>query len=75
MFTENATLMLYVENVQAEYDFWKTAGFEILSKETIMDYDTFENTTFVVKSWADYPDEYMTLYTKNRKAKRQHKRK
>lgn len=40
-----------------------------------MDYDTFENTTFVVKSWADYPDEYMTLYTKNRKAKRQHKRK
>lgn len=54
MFTENATLMLYVENVSAEYDFWKTAGFEILSKETIMDYDTFDmkphaDSTFTFK--------------------------
>lgn len=42
MFTENATVMLYVENVQAEYDFWKAASFEILSRETIMFYDTFD---------------------------------
>ncbi len=42
MFTENATLMLYVENVQAEYDFWKDASFEILSRDTILDFDAFD---------------------------------
>lgn len=42
MFTKNATVMLYVEDIQAEFDFWKAASFEILSKETIMDYDTFD---------------------------------
>lgn len=46
-----------------------------LNYEEGLDYDSFADSIFVVKKWADYPDQYMTSYTQRRKAKQQHKKK
>lgn len=42
MLKENVGIMLYVDDVQKEKEFWKNIGFEIISEKQMMGYDTFE---------------------------------
>lgn len=66
------SLELLTETI--DYTFIDPAG-QPLNYYQDIDYDTFADTTLVVKRWDDYPNQYMLLYTKHRKAKQQHKRK
>lgn len=43
--------------------------------EKELSYETFANSTMVVKKWLDYPDNYMISYNKKRKSKQLHKSK
>lgn len=42
MFDSQLSLMLYVENVPAEREFWEAAGFDIVSEAQIMGYPSFK---------------------------------
>ncbi|MFC3931603.1 glyoxalase [Streptococcus dentapri] len=42
MFSKNTAIMLYVEDVAAERDFWSAIGFEILNKTEMMGFETFD---------------------------------
>src|SRR5699024_10529020 len=66
------SLELLTETI--DYSFIDPAG-QPLNYYQDIDYDTFADTTLVVKRWDDYPNQYMLLYTKHRKAKQQHTRK
>ncbi|MGT2907328.1 glyoxalase [Streptococcus dentiloxodontae] len=44
MFSKQLTIMLYVDDVAAERDFWSSIGFEILSESEVMGYPTFDMT-------------------------------
>lgn len=42
MFSKNTGIMLYVDDVAAERDFWSAIGFEVFNQSEIMDFETFE---------------------------------
>ena len=42
MFSKNTGIMLYVEDVAAERDFWSAIGFEVFNQSEIMGFETFE---------------------------------
>ena len=42
MFTENFSLMFYVDDVAAEKEFWQAVGFEIVATMEAMGYQSFE---------------------------------
>ena len=42
MFSKNTGIMLYVDDVAAERDFWSTICFEIMNHSEIMGFETFE---------------------------------
>lgn len=44
LFTKNVQVMLYVKDVHAEKDFWRAAGFRIVSDGEVMGYPTFTMT-------------------------------
>lgn len=45
-----------------------------LNYEEGIDFDKFINSTLIVTSWADYPNQYMTSYAQKRKIKENHKK-
>lgn len=45
MFEKNVNLMLYVEDVQKEKEFWKNIGFVVLTEQEMMGYPFFEMKT------------------------------
>lgn len=55
---KEVNIMLYVEDVQAELDFWQSIGFEILDQEEMMGY-----LTFTMKSHHDSTTVF-TVYAK-----------
>ena len=42
MFSQNTGIMLYVDDVAAERDFWSAIGFEVFNQSEIMGFETFE---------------------------------
>ena len=42
MFSQNTGIMIYVEDVAAERDFWSAIGFEVFNQSEIMGFETFE---------------------------------
>ena len=42
MFSKNTGIMLYVDDVAVERDFWSAIGFEITNQSEIMGFETFE---------------------------------
>lgn len=42
VFTKSIGLMLYVDDVQAEKNFWSAAGFVIVNESEMMGFDTFD---------------------------------
>ena len=42
MFSKNTGIMLYVDDVAAERDFWSAIGFEVFNQSEIMGFETFE---------------------------------
>ena len=42
MFSKNTGIMLYVEDVAAERNFWSAIGFEVFNQSEIMGFETFE---------------------------------
>ena len=42
MFSKHTGIMLYVDDVVAERDFWSAIGFEIFNQSEIMGFETFE---------------------------------
>ena len=42
MFLQNTGIMLYVDGVAVERDFWPTFGFEIVNHSGILGFETFE---------------------------------
>ena len=42
MFSQNTGIMLYVDDVAVERDFWFTFGFEIVNHSGILGFETFE---------------------------------
>lgn len=42
MFSKNTGIMLYVDDVAAERDFWSAIGFEIVNHSGILGFETFE---------------------------------
>ena len=42
MFSKNTGIMLYVDDVAAERDFWSAFGFEIVNHSGILGFETFE---------------------------------
>ena len=42
MFSKNTRIMLYVDDVAVERDFWSAIGFEITNQSEIMGFETFE---------------------------------
>ena len=45
MFSKNTGIMLYVEDVAAERNFWSAIGFEVFNQSEIMGFETFEMKT------------------------------
>ena len=45
MLSKNLGLMLYVDDVAVEHDFWSGLGFAIVSQSRLMGYDTFDMKT------------------------------
>ena len=42
MFSQNTGIMLYVDDVAVERDFWFAIGFEVFNQPEIMEFETFE---------------------------------
>ena len=42
MFSQNTGIMLYVDDVAMERDFWSAIGFEVFNQSEIMGFETFE---------------------------------
>ena len=42
MFSQNTGIMLYVDDVAVERDFWSAIGFEVFNQPEIMEFETFE---------------------------------
>lgn len=42
MFSQNTGIMLYVDDVAAERNFWSAIGFEVFNQSEIMGFETFE---------------------------------
>ena len=42
MFSKNTGIMLYVDDVAAERNFWSAIGFEVFNQSEIMGFETFE---------------------------------
>ena len=42
MFSQNTGIMLYVDDVAVERDFWSAIGFEVFNQSEIMGFETFE---------------------------------
>ncbi len=42
MFTKETGIMLYVDRVAAEKEFWSSIGFVIFNESEMMDYETFD---------------------------------
>lgn len=42
MFSKNTGIMLYVDDVVVERDFWSAIGFEVFNQSEIMGFETFE---------------------------------
>ena len=42
MFSQNTGIMLYIDDVAAERDFWSAIGFEVFNQSEIMGFETFE---------------------------------
>ena len=42
MFSQNTGIMLYVDDVAIERDFWSAIGFEVFNQSEIMGFETFE---------------------------------
>ena len=45
MFSQNTGIMLYVDDVVAERNFWSASGFEVFNQSEIMGFETFEMKT------------------------------
>ena len=45
MFSKNTGIMLYVDDVAAERNFWSAIGFEVFNQSEIMGFETFEMKT------------------------------
>ena len=45
MFSQNTGIMLYVDDVAAERNFWSAIGFEVFNQSEIMGFETFEMKT------------------------------
>ena len=42
MFSQNTGIMLYVDDVAVERDFWSAIGFEVFNQSEITGFETFE---------------------------------
>ena len=42
MLSQNTGIMLYVDDVAVERDFWSAIGFEVFNQSEIMGFETFE---------------------------------
>ena len=42
MFSQNTGIMLYVDDVAVERDFWSAIGFEVFNQSEIMGFETFD---------------------------------
>lgn len=42
MFSKNFAIMLYVDDVTAEKDFWQSIGFDIMTESEMMGFKTFD---------------------------------
>ena len=59
MFSKNTGIMLYVDDIAAERDFWSAIGFEVFNQSEIMGFETFE-----MKPHTDSPLTF-TVYAKD----------
>ena len=63
MFSKNTGIMLYVEDVAAERDFWSAIGFEIVNHSEIMGFETFEMKPSLLFESADLHGLHQRLAT------------
>ncbi len=59
MFSKNTGIMLYVDDVAAERNFWSAIGFEVFNQSEIMGFETFEMKTHTDSTLT------FTVYTKD----------
>ena len=53
MFSQNTGIMLYVDDVAVERDFWPAIGFEVFNQSEIMGFETFDMKPSLLFETAD----------------------